>query len=74
MPSTTITYTAGEAQRAAVAFGRIWQLKDANNNPRNATEPEIKAYLIRHLRIPVLTNERAVAEAAVQTPEPFEPT
>lgn len=74
MPTTTITYSVAEGQRMAVAFGKYWQLKDANGNPRNATEPEIKAYLIRQAKGVVLNVERATAEAAVTPPDPFEPT
>lgn len=74
MPTTTITYTNAEGQRMAVAFGKYWHLKDANGNPRNATEPEIKAYLIRQAKGVVISVERGTAEANVTPPDAFEPT
>ena len=74
MPTTTITYTTSEGTRMAVAFGKYWQLKDANGNARNATEPEIKAYLIRQAKAVVFSVERGTAEANVTPPDPFDPT
>jgi len=73
MPSTTITYSASEASRMGAAFGRHWNLKDANGSARSATEAEIRAWLIRSLVGMVLKQERAAAEAAI-TIAPIAPT
>lgn len=59
MPTTTLTYTAAQGQRMAAAFGKYLGLG------RNATEAEIKAWLIRQVRTIVLSQERAAAEAQV---------
>lgn len=75
MPVMTITTTAQQAQRAAAAFGKALNLVDANGNPRNATEAEIKAYVIAHLRMLVHRIEKREAlTPPPHTPTPFDPT
>ena len=65
MPSFTLTVDAAIAARIAAAFGRYWNLKDANGAPRDATAAEVKTYLVRQLKAVVIQQERAVAEAAL---------
>ena len=74
MPDFTLTLTAPQAQRVAVAFGRYWQLKDAQGAPRNATAAEVKVFLVRQLRGVVREQERGVAEAALSDPAELEVT
>lgn len=80
MPSMTLTYSAGEAQRAAVALGKKLCLKDGNGDPRAATGAEVKARIIELFREDVLTVERGEQIEAIQaqfsaiTTTPFDPT
>ena len=68
MPDFTLSLTATQAQRVAVAFGRYWQLKDAQGQARDATAAEVKTYLIRQFKGVVTNAERAEAEAAISAP------
>ena len=68
MPDFTLTLTAAQAQRVAVAFGRYGKFTDAQGAPRNATAAEIKEYLVRQLKGVVRQQERGVAEAALAEP------
>lgn len=73
MPSITITTSAPQAQRLATAFGGFFTLKDAQGNPRAATELEIKAWIVQRLREIVMQYEHD-KEAKAITVAPFEPT
>jgi len=68
----TITTTSDQATRVSRAFGAFLQLE------RNATENEIKVYIIAHLRGVVQRYERGILEKAAQgtIPDatPFDPT
>jgi hypothetical protein len=69
MPSTTLNFTANQAQRISVAVGANF------NPPRNATEAEVKAVLVAHLKGLVHSYETqqaaiAAADAVVPMPDP----
>ena len=68
MPSFTLTVDVTQAQRIATAFGRYWQLKDAQGAPRDATAAEIKTFLVRQLKGVVVQQERNAAQAAIAEP------
>lgn len=75
MASMTITTDNGQALRLAAAVGRALRLKDAQDAPRPATGPEIKAYTIQFLRDTVRVQEHEMAREAVALPnDPFEPS
>ena len=73
MPTLSLDFTAGQAQRLAVAFGKYLNLRDVNGAPRDATVADVKAYLIEHCKSVVHRDEHAVAAGAI-TETPFEPT
>lgn len=52
MPTISITTDAANAQRLATAFGKYWALG------RDATQAEIRAYLVRQLVAVVRNAER----------------
>lgn len=64
MATLTITTTASQDSRIASAFGRYMNLKDANNQPRNATGAEVKQAVIDWLKMTVRETEQAVAREA----------
>jgi hypothetical protein len=68
MATTTINTTAGEDARLVVAYGHILGLG------RNATQAEIKAYLVATMIRDVRVDEAAVAAAAAQAAAGIAPT
>lgn len=68
MPSFTLTVNAAIAARIDKAFGRYWNLKDAQGAPRDATAAEVKTYLVRQLKAVVIQQEQRTAEAALAQP------
>lgn len=66
MPTLTITTTGPQAARIAAAYGAVLGLG------RNATEPEVKAEVIRHLRAVVISQEQQTAIRQL-TDTPFDP-
>ena len=69
MPSTTLNFTANQAQRIAAAVGANF------TPPRAATEAEVKAVLVAHLKGLVHSYETqqaaiAAADAVVPMPDP----
>lgn len=64
MPTITITTTTAQGNRVASAFGKSLGLKDGNNQPRDATNAEVRAYLVKALRDVVFSVERQAAEQA----------
>ncbi len=66
MPDVTITLTTQQAQRLAATF-----VTPDNPTP---TVADYKQWVIRQSRARVHQHERRVAEAAVQQPDPFDPT
>jgi hypothetical protein len=69
MATLTITTTANQAQRISAAVGAKF------NPPRNATEAEVKAVLVAHLKGLVHSYETqqaaiAAANAVVPMPDP----
>jgi hypothetical protein len=67
MASITITTTAPQDARIAPAIGSLLGLG------RNATVPEVKAYIIDGIRQSVQDYERRVAQAAIII-DPLDPT
>lgn len=68
MATVTITTTAPQDTRLAPAFGDLLRLG------RNATTPEVKAWLADQLRSVVQQYEDRIAKAAVAAPASFDPT
>ena len=64
MPTLTIVTTAAQAQRVADAFGKSLDLKDANDQPRAATNAEVREYLVKAIKDVVRSVEQREAEAA----------
>lgn len=64
MPTISLTIDTANAQRIATAFGRYWNLVDANGNPRDATLAEIKTFLTRQVMGVVRNQDHATAAAA----------
>ncbi len=51
MPTLTLgTISPENYQRLAVALGKAWNLKDADEKPRPATAAELKLYGIQHYK------------------------
>ena len=71
MPTLTIDFTAGQAQRTSIACGKAWNLKDAEGNPRNATMPEVRKFMIDQVHGLVVGVERQEALNAVSDPAPL---
>ena len=73
MPQITLDVTTQHAQRIASCLGKAWNLKDDQDQPRDATLAECKLYVIQHLRRLVNDIEGAeaqkVALATVVVPE-----
>jgi hypothetical protein len=68
MGTLTITTTAPQDARIIAAFGRNLGLG------RDATGPEVKAAIIKHIQDIVLNYERRLAEqAAIDALQPLEP-
>ena len=67
MPSMTITTTAPQAQRLMDAF------KLFTNNP-DATQEDLRQWVIGTLKRLVAEQERRIAEATIAQPAPFDPT
>ena len=63
----TLTVTVQQATRISTALGNRFALKDAGGLPRQATQAEIKDYVIGILRSVVLDQERqdAVSNAVI---------
>ena len=77
MATLTITTTADQAQRIATAFGAELNLETIDNppSPRDATEAEVKAYVVRFIKDIVLNQEhRAATEAAIAPITEIEPS
>jgi hypothetical protein len=68
MATTTITTTGPQDARLVVAFG------DFLHPGRDATQAEIKAWLVEQMRVIVRGYEDRVARAAVAAPASFDPT
>lgn len=68
MATVTITTTAGQDSRLVVAFGNLL------HPGRNATQQEIKDWLIEQMRVVVRSDEDRIAKAAVTPPASFDPT
>ena len=64
MPTLTIVTTAAQGTRVAAAFGKSLNLKDANDQPRNATNAEVREYLVKAIRDVVRSVEQREAEQA----------
>ena len=71
MPTFTIEVTAQQANRIVTAFGKAWKLKDAGGNPRNATQAEIRKYMIDCVHGVVSGTEKQEAINAVSDPSPL---
>ena len=72
----TISMTAQQITRFAVALGKSRNLVDAQGQPRNATNAEMRQFVIDQVRGVVLETERAAAtEAAIKavTVAPMDP-
>ena len=77
MATLTITTTVAQAQRVATAFGAELNLETIDNPPlpRDATNAEVKALVIRFIKDIVLSQERRVASEAATAPiSEIEPT
>ena len=77
MATLTITTTAAQAQRVATAFGAELNLETIDNPPlpRDATNSEVKALVVRYIKDVVLGQERrAASEAATAPITEIEPT
>ncbi len=68
MATLTITTTSPQDARLVVSFGRLL------HPGQNATNAEIKAWVIEQIRQVVLRDELRVAQAAVAAPAAFDPT
>ena len=68
MPTITIDVTAPQANRISSAFGKAWNLKDNDGNPRDATLAELRKFLIDQLAGVVYGMERKEAMEAVSPP------
>lgn len=62
MPTITIDTSAAHAARTSTAFGKLLDLRDSNDDPRDATLAEIKAKVIDMIRETVLRYEHREAE------------
>ena len=72
MPSTTFTYSAANGQRLLHAVGVALQLKDAQDQPRDATAQEAKNWLwgrARQLVIDIEGREMEQARGPVVVPD-----
>lgn len=74
MPTLTITTTAGQASRIAAAVGAEVGLRDASGRQRDATNAEVKDWVIAKTRRLVHDHETRVALSAVVAPAAFDPT
>ena len=68
MPTITIDVTAQQATRISTAFGKAWNLKDEAGNPRAATLPELRKFLIDQLAGVVYGIEHKETVESVQPP------
>ena len=68
MPSITITTDATQGARLASAVGKVLDLTDASNMPRDATLAEVKSYIVKQLQAVVRQQERQAAEQALPQP------
>lgn len=68
MATTTINTTAGEDARLVAAFGTYLRLG------RNATQAEIKAWLVQQMTNVVIEQERLAAAAALTAASPIAPS
>ena len=68
MPTISLTFDASNATRIATAFGALLGLG------RDATQAEVKAYLVTHMRDVVRERERQAAIAALGAPSNLEVT
>lgn len=70
MPSITLTYPAQVGADAAVAFGRRLGLVDENQVRRNATQGEIKQWIIGEVRRVIREEDMDIRrEALVLAPD-----
>lgn len=74
MPTLTITTTAGQASRVASAVGMELGLRGSDGLQRDATNAEVKDWLISKARQLVQAHEIRIAQAAVPAPVAFDPT
>lgn len=68
MATTTINTTAGEDTRLVTAFGALLRLG------RNATQAEIKAWLVQQMTNVVIQQEQLAAVAALSPATPIAPS
>lgn len=68
MPTISLTLDSTQAARVTRAMGKYQNLKDAEGSARDATQAEIKAWIVRQLRGVVVQQERREAEAALAAP------
>lgn len=68
MPTISITVDAATATRVQHAFGRYWNKTNEDGSPRDATNAEVKEYLVRQLKGVVRQQEQREAEAALILP------
>ncbi len=75
MGSLTITTTSAQDTRIVSAFGKQLNLVDENEDPRDATSAEVKAYVKEFIVSIVLRQEqREAAQIASDAVTEIEPT
>lgn len=67
MAAMVIRIAVGQnkADRIGTAFGHLYDLKDGNNQPRQATEAEIRGYVADYIRSLVKQSEEQKAREQV---------
>jgi hypothetical protein len=65
MATLTIEIPAPLSQRLSVAYGKLYNLKDEEGEPRDATMTDIELYVKSELRRLVIIQERKEAEKAI---------
>ena len=67
MPTISFDVTVAQATRIQKALGIYLNLKDVKDLPREATVPEVRQFLITHLKDFVLERELEAARKVVTT-------
>jgi len=65
MPDLTITLTATQAQKIAEAVGHVRHYVDEAEAPRAATLPEVRTFVVEHLKTIVMEVALSKARATV---------
>jgi hypothetical protein len=72
MATLTITVTTAQADKGKWAVGRDQDLKNEDESPRNATAPEVEAWILQKLKGTYHDQERRFRhEVSDATADPF---